>query len=512
MANLTFLNATSNQLSESLLHSLPASIEVLYLSNNSITGTIPDNHLLPPGLTILDLSNNSLSGTLPPNLPANLAILNASNNHLSGTLPRGWSRLAELWLDNNVMLTGKLPAEWHTWGSNTSNSIQLSLVNNRLHGSIPQQWVQQFCLATLKNFSEQTLYTPTPYQFQLFLGESRGQELDPITVVPTGSQIVTVAQHASIVVTLNGKTNSFTYSDPDSICSIPNAVRNVVLLWGAFAALLLVTVIGVKISLRNQAKLSSSAVTAKLAAAFNHKKLHLPKRVVEAIYYFLLDIVYFIYSQVTDAITIHQVYTSGQLKYFYLLLAILLFHFVLVYLLVVRVSVKKYGLSASAQCQAHSGKGCLHQALAGCKGLVLSPILFFALDIGLIFEGIGVPLPEAVKSFKVNIFSLYRAQSIAESLFNALPQAVVQSKLYLEGNSPNGIRVYIDTKLFLVSVIGSLLSLLKTIAVIMIEAQHSQCGVVAYFRKLVNFEPIEGYKDLQQVVRTTSQDVPLTGP
>ncbi|DBA75623.1 TPA: hypothetical protein ACH3X2_009061 [Trebouxia sp. C0005] len=136
---------------------------------------------------------------------------------------------------------------------------------------------------------------------------------------------------------------------------------------------------------------------------------------------------------------------------------------------------------ASARGQAN--RGCIRLALAGCKGLVLSPILFLALDIGLVFEGIGLPLPEAVKSFGIDIFSLYRAQSIAESLFNALPQAVVQSKLYLEGNSPNGIRVYIDTTLFWYSVVGSLLSLLKTVAVTLIEVQQSQCGVGVYIRR-----------------------------
>lgn len=60
-------------------------------------------------------------------------------------------------------------------------------------------------------------------------------------------------------------------------------------------------------------------------------------------------------------------------------------------------------------------------------------------------------------------------QSVAEAFLSALPQSVVQSKLYLMGNDPNGIHVYIDTSLFLVSTVASLFSVLNAVALIAIE-------------------------------------------
>ena len=154
LVNVTVLNATSNSLSYLALTSLPASLKVAFLAHNSLNGTLPGPEQLPANLTVLDVSNNSLHGTLPQSLPSNLTVLNASSNLLTGSLPRDWPRLAELRLDD-MKLTGQLPVEWHSWGSNTSNSIQLSMINNQLHGHMPQQWVQQFCLAVVQDGDEQ---------------------------------------------------------------------------------------------------------------------------------------------------------------------------------------------------------------------------------------------------------------------------------------------------------------------------------------------------------------------
>ena len=62
----------------------------------------------------------------------------------------------------------------------------------------------------------------------------------------------------------------------------------------------------------------------------------------------------------------------------------------------------------------------------------------------LILHGVGVSLPVWWGSLGVDWGTYCRMQSVAEAFLNALPQSVVQTKLYL-GNDPNGVHVYIDT-------------------------------------------------------------------
>ena len=75
----------------------------------------------------------------------------------------------------------------------------------------------------------------------------------------------------------------------------------------------------------------------------------------------------------------------------------------------------------------------------------------------MILQGVGVPLPACLKLFNVDLYTCYRLQSFAESFLSALPQSVLQSKLYMMGNDPRGVHVYINTTLFLYSIVGVLL-------------------------------------------------------
>lgn len=102
MPNLLMLDMSSNRLTEPRFDAVPAFLQLLYLSNNSLTGELSQLGSLTwspqymefissyPELSLLDLSYNNLSGSLPQVMPF-LSVLDISNNSFAGTLPSSWS-------------------------------------------------------------------------------------------------------------------------------------------------------------------------------------------------------------------------------------------------------------------------------------------------------------------------------------------------------------------------------------------------------------------------------------
>ena len=472
-----FLDCSSNYFTE--LTALSSNLQVLYVANNSLSGNIVQlmSQLASEpnsALRLLDLSYNNLSGSLPPDMPPSLSILNISNNAFFGSLPSSWGTLQNmtvLRLDNND-LTGALPPAWSAWGNNTGNSLQLSITDTSLHGRIPREWIQQFCLAIVRNNTARLLFEPIIV------------ELTFSVLQLVGPRIELPAQQASINVTLAGQDYTFDYNNPDSVCGIAHAARNTALLWGMFAAVLIAVVICICLWQRFKPKAGPQSgwfSRWNVSTVLSHVKLSFGRRVANRVWFLVSDVGWTIYDQVTDAITIHQVFSSGQLVYAYILLAILLVPFAITFILVVTVSIRR--------CQSMvAGRSVMRQAVALLIVLLLAPLLFIGLELVLIIHGVGVPLPLWWGYLGIDLVTLYRLQSVAEATFSALPQAIVQSRLYLMGNDPNGVQVYIDTNLFLVSMVGSLFSILKTVALVAIEVHQYKCSLLEYFIKLVKFE------------------------
>lgn len=138
-------------------------MRVLRISNNRLQGAIPTSLFNTPYLWLLDLSGNRLSGSLPPrssstygfilelnknNLTGSildtfwegLLLLNLRDNHLSGNIPRFKSTpgISVVLLRGNN-LTGNIPVEL----CSLSKLRMLDIADNRLSGSIPS------CLSNL---------------------------------------------------------------------------------------------------------------------------------------------------------------------------------------------------------------------------------------------------------------------------------------------------------------------------------------------------------------------------
>ncbi|XP_052159487.1 receptor kinase-like protein Xa21 [Oryza glaberrima] len=127
---------------------LSTSLQVLLLTGNEISGTIPQEIEKLTSLTLLYMEKNLLTGNLPDslgNLP-NLFILSLSQNKISGQIPPSignLSHLSELYLQENN-LSGPIPS---SLGS-CKNLEALNLSCNSFDSSIPKE------LVTLSSLSE----------------------------------------------------------------------------------------------------------------------------------------------------------------------------------------------------------------------------------------------------------------------------------------------------------------------------------------------------------------------
>ena len=137
----------------------------LNLSRNDFNGSIPSSISNMSSLEILDLSNNGLSGNIPEHLVEDCLSLRGlvlSNNHLKGQF--FWRNfnlayLTDLILSGN-QLTGILPNSL----SNGSRLEALDVSLNNLSGKIPR-WIGYMSSLQYLDLSENNLYGSLPSNF-----------------------------------------------------------------------------------------------------------------------------------------------------------------------------------------------------------------------------------------------------------------------------------------------------------------------------------------------------------
>ncbi|EIJ43075.1 fibronectin type III domain-containing protein [Beggiatoa alba B18LD] len=190
---LSVLSLSNNALTGSIPNNLPISLNDISLFNNNLTGNIPnllsftnllsfyvqDNALsgaiptLPNTLQSLDISNNALTGSLP-SLPINLNLLHVNNNHLTGVVPTLPSTLTVIELQGNIFsgtfppisgLTGLVVLDISYNAISATSSGEAALVASKQAGWDTTQTVAPINLVatTLSSSQIQLSWTPILY-------------------------------------------------------------------------------------------------------------------------------------------------------------------------------------------------------------------------------------------------------------------------------------------------------------------------------------------------------------
>ncbi|XP_059077346.1 receptor-like protein 19 isoform X1 [Cryptomeria japonica] len=117
-------------------------LDFLSLAKNNLSGSILDSIFESESLSILDLSNNRLSGRIPQCLKncANLSTLNLEKNNLNGMIPNLCKRMSSL----EVLKLGDnaLEGQVTSWLGNCKSLKILDLRNNNLQGNI-SDWIKR---------------------------------------------------------------------------------------------------------------------------------------------------------------------------------------------------------------------------------------------------------------------------------------------------------------------------------------------------------------------------------
>ncbi|CAD5193658.1 unnamed protein product [Musa acuminata subsp. malaccensis] len=168
-SSLEQLDLSYNSLHESQLVSLGnlSMLRSLDLRSNNLNGMLPEGIKRLKGLTDLDLYNNSLRlseddlanlpKTIPNWLPSGLQYLDLSDNKITGEIPQFFPKLKYLFLSNNSFsgnlsprITNTMPSlQWFDLSTNnmsgeipfsyySSNLLLLDLSSNKLVGGVPE--------------------------------------------------------------------------------------------------------------------------------------------------------------------------------------------------------------------------------------------------------------------------------------------------------------------------------------------------------------------------------------
>ncbi|WVY98928.1 hypothetical protein V8G54_031079 [Vigna mungo] len=169
--NLQYLDLSENHINGSIPRTIGQlkKLVSLYLQSNKLSRNIPYSLVQLQNLQNLDINQNHLEGFIADiRLPKSLLYLNLTNNHITGSLPQDIDdrlpNLTHLLLGNNL-ITGSIP--------NSLCNLDLyhiELSENMLSGEIPNCWTASQTQLTAINLASNKLSGVIPSSFGNLLG------------------------------------------------------------------------------------------------------------------------------------------------------------------------------------------------------------------------------------------------------------------------------------------------------------------------------------------------------
>ncbi|KAM7489916.1 hypothetical protein LguiB_027400 [Lonicera macranthoides] len=199
--NLSSLNLSKNMFSGSIISLCTIVTEFLSfldLSNNLLSGEVPDCWINANNLKILDLSNNNLSQKIPASFGFlhQLILLNLRNNSFIGELPsslKNCSALKVIDMSENKLF-GQLPA----WiGTDLTLLVILSFRRNDFHGSVPPSTCLLNHIQVL-DLSQNKISGNIPQCFNKFYSLIQTQNSNMTMSIGLFGRIATIYFHGSL--------------------------------------------------------------------------------------------------------------------------------------------------------------------------------------------------------------------------------------------------------------------------------------------------------------------------
>jgi hypothetical protein len=526
--NLTYINLDDNKLST--LPDVFAAPRAVFLSiaRNRLNGTLPNLGNYTPSLVYCDLNGNMLSGSVDVQYGAqNWSYLALDNNTLSGVMPKVWTANVSVLLLQNNRIGGCLPESWAT---NASLTV-LELSNNSLvcPGGLPVSWANSSSFQSLKILSLQgnTGLTRNPVpnawfaqgSFQddtnLRLGNLWKSSAASCTwrkqvcikrilhdrlqtqLSATVSRTILEAVQASLDATLAMSTDGVAQPAVDTfvpsldvgsadlrlddalppaledICGNPRALLVVVVQWALLCVclLLLMAVYGLETKWSLWSRLFESVGACRGKSSSRGSRLSKAIRKLVVLRH-LVGLLFYWFDIVLDVILLHEVLAVGA-SLGYGLLVVLLTHYIVMAKLV------------AWRCITAST---VWRLLATLLALLLAPLMplldsitFLAVMTLQLFQGAPTLLSHRSWLAKLDARSedwmvLFESREVLEVVLEAIPTAVLQSVVFVAGNSPH-LGIYLDKTLYMLSSAGSCMQILRLTALVMWAAASQRKSV-----------------------------------
>lgn len=201
------------------IFAMSQTLGVLNLRRNNLTGKIPDEFSANCGLKTLDLNGNLIEGDIPKSLAncTELEVLNLGNNNLSGNFPCFLMSISSLRVV--VLRSNKFQGSIGCHKTNeTWAKLQIvDLAHNNFDGEIPREYTSKLQAMTVDEDDEQSKLNHIRYEFFRFSSYRYYQDMVTVTVKGLEMELQKIL---TLFTSIDLSCNNFSGEIPDNLGSL----------------------------------------------------------------------------------------------------------------------------------------------------------------------------------------------------------------------------------------------------------------------------------------------------